>query len=1199
MAINVSNPTSATGRTTAAELLRERFYFLRQDLSYIKRVAGAPDSRMPRSTLPAVPPSAKREMLQERNALIEKTLPRYVAGERLYPLPLHPDGAVPCCTLRVNGEGIRPHGVKLKGNAVMLTRTFGSRPGHPPLNLELDALLATLPADLVREALLTHVYTPGTVEGFDKRLGMITSQTTKSIYKVLPKGTKACLDRLEKLLPVDLTKLPDWNGGDGDLLEMLQTVSITGHASAGAPYWRKKKDCMEQIFYVVEHVVNAMKDGKLDELLKAQPELFVIECKNKTDRYEFSKLQDKTRPYFNPPAHFSLLASFLFQGLSKALYRVGGDRPTCNAYGWSAAHGGIGKLVDDVKRRKERGERGWCYVYGDDGDLYFVSGGGLYRVSPDVKQMDSCVDFDTIKLTFEYMRYMYTRACGESRLWDMIIMALVELMEKPRIMVSGTKLYTKDPNGLMSGIVGTTVFDTVKAAVSYTDLLESHASNPAALLDEAYVAKLMLERYGLVLKPGTWQPELVNLDPPPAYMSPDGDVTYQEESLFGRGKFLGVQYLRVSGPRKPDWVPWLPEADWASCLLAPRQGEEESGATERLRTQFDRIRGYLTTGAVFQPRIRQALDYWVDRIPSEIILMQPQGTTPPEGVLFGDDQETWEYPTPEFYPHAQWVFDVYADPDNTYGTMPEPMFAEHVMEAISELRLKNRKVRLEYNKKTETVEILPPTPSPPLEIGVDTTVVEVKEQKLTSHWQSKPPLRATEAPQEIPLTGTPYDLAYTQTEVSALKEVLLEAPPPPYMPSQGRVCTLREARNMVVDERPAEVSVMHRTGKEKNSLVHPPTPGGVAQMYIPGEVTLLQDFLSPHLQVPVAIPPSLSPSEATAKILNSNRLEAHFKISVVSQSPAVVEGRLQVYHLEYADGKTIKGEPRVMQLWKGPSQKAIKFAFAAWVCVQNKKISTQLLQQAAERDWSIGAEKAVVPFSEFPNDSRPPPPPSLLNPLCPATVPIELASGRLTVGAPPESAPTFLMPKLPEVPPTPEGPPTLLPRGLKPPPPPIERRPRVGAGAPLSVSSDEDDYEEFQNAVLIDSEEEGLPRYVPKALLEEVFRSAGIWNSRESPLKYHKNNDRQIAASLKRMLIKVQTRYKHASKKKDKAPAKVPPQPSKAPERAQKSPSKEARNDDRSRRPRGDGGNRGSGGKQRNSRARNRPPLVENRGRDR
>lgn len=1159
MAISVSNPTSATGRVTAEKMLQGRFYFLRQDLSYLKSIAGAAGSRRALSASPAPDPNIRKSLIQERNELITLHLPVETVSEGDYPLLKHSDGTVPLCTLRVDGTPVRPDKVKCRRNAVALTRRFGSRVGHPPLSIEIDALLTQFTQEEVRETLLKVVYTPGRKDGFINRLSLITDSHCKSIHNVVGMHLSSQMAHLDRLLPVDLQKLPDWMGKTGDLLTLLQDVVITGRASAGAPYWRKKGDCIEQIFYMVELIASHVRAGTLDTLLQEQPELFLIECKNKTDRYEYSKLKDKTRPYFNPPAHWSLLASYLFQGLSKALFKVGCGTPTTNAYGWSAAKGGIDKLVEDVKRRFARGERGWCYVYGDDGDLYFVAGGVLYRVSPDVKQMDSCVDFDTIVLTFRYIQHVYRKAHGESRLWDMIIEALIALLQNPRILISGTQLYTKAPDGLMSGIVGTTVFDTVKASVSYTDLLESHAQNPSQLLDEKYVSRIMMEKYGLRVKEGTWAPERVSLDPIPAAFDAQGNLIDPEDSLYGAGKFLGIQYVRATGPNRAQWLPYLPDTDWTTCVVAPREEDQEaqSSATGRLRTQFDRIRGYLTTGGAFSPRIRRALEYWLDQIPSEIILMQPQGTEPPEGIILGlDDELEWEYPTPEFVPTWKWVFDIYADPDNRFNESPPSIFTDEVLGLVTAARLKKRKVNMKL--VDGEVKFEPFVPKENLPIGVEMEVVtKHPPPNLSSHWKGPVPKRVEEYPPAVPMVGLPLDLAYEQTREQAVANALNNPPPPSFLNVGEPLLLLSEARSLIVDEPPANIPVVMRTTTGAVKTVHQATPGGALGPALTLDATLLFDVIHNHINKFVSIDVGLSMAEAAAKIINHHGYQTKFhgsnlKIKDGQKTKATVglrgfKNELYVDELGNKKNRCVKADREyIVQEWEGESLKQIREAFALLITERNKTLGQPVLDLMQHQDWSVGAEPTVAPYSQVPGDTRPDPPPALLLPQCPATIPVEQVDGTLTMKPPVVEAPPLPPPPNEKVrpppiqvlvdvaPPVPTAP-KPMPRSIYP----HEERMEERQGRRIYVlSSDTEasDEEIFENAILVpgSDEEDPVNNYIGFGEVDEVLKSVGALLSRESPLK-PKPSERYTIENLKTLLKIVTSKHK---KKDDKQKAK-------------------------------------------------------------
>lgn len=1020
MAINVSNPTSATGRKTVGAVLEGMAQYLRQDLAYLKALAGAPGARTPLSALEE-PPSGMVESFKAQINEVIGRLPVETTNEHEWPLPKHPDGAVPLCTLRNNGVLLRPTRMKAKGNAVATSRMFGGAlvPGD-----EIRALLASLPQDIVHQAVQSKIFTRGTVEGFEKRLALLTGKTVKSIFKSpgFPSAPAERMRLLERLLPVDTSLLPDWHGGEeADLMGMLrEAVKITPAASAGAPYWRAKGEVMTDIFYVIEHCIDKLKDGKLDELLKEQPELFVIECKNKEDRYDIEKLSDKTRPYFCPPAHWSLLASYLHQAISHALYKVGGSTPTWNAYGWSAAHGGITRLVREVHRRFNEGERGWGYVYGDDGDLYFRVNRLLYRVSPDVKQMDSCVDYDTIRLTYAYILHCFQRQWGASSFWVTIVKALLEIFEKPRILISGTQLYTKPADGLLSGIVGTTLFDTVKSAVAYNSLLESHASDPSKLLNAPYVTRWMLEHHGLVIKEGTWAPEALDLNVQPCQMTEVGDLIDPHLSLYGSGKFLGVQYVHVQGPVKTEWVPYLPDVDWATAILSPRDSSLGSGlsTTARQRLAFDRIRGYLTTGAALSRSLRLALYHWLDRLPGEVVLMQPQGTTPPEGVLFGEEQDTWEYPAPEFLPDPHWVFDLYAEEGNHWDKPRTAIFSEEVMSKVNVVRQQVRKVRIEM--KGDKTEIVPFVPQEVVLPQVLPEMVEVKQNVLESHWKGdSPPQRALHPEMRValPEVGVPFDLsvkgqtaaqARVNAELNVGKDSILHQVVDP-----GNVRPLKQVSRIVEGEtiRIPRTMISEETGTR---LVHPPTVGGFLPPVVGGSVSavLLKNSF-PTWEFVMVKNASLPVHAAAEWILQKRRIyiiwglpENYSRlVGEGADRVSVAESRVVLYWATMTTDNLPAHDLKEGQVWQGRSLKDIKLAFSTWVISQNKQGSQEAATKEAAKDWSMPADRSKVPYSFV---DGPLPKPEFLNPANPLDIRFEDRSGRVRVAgavAPPLIAP--------------------------------------------------------------------------------------------------------------------------------------------------------------------------------------------------
>lgn len=1114
MAINVSNPTSASGRKTIAEILEGKFYFRRQDLTYLRTLASS--GRTPLSALVAGPSEIKKSLLTLRDALIRERLPHKQVKEEVYPLAEHPDKVVPLCNLMLNDERLRPQ-INAHGNAVSLTRTFGSSAGRAP-NLEIEALLTVFPSDEVERALMAKVHTGGTLEGFKKRLALLSSSSCRSVNDVLGASPLSRNKVLERLLPVDTSLLPDWERGD-DLLELIKDTKLTAQSSTGAPLWGKKGECLEQMAYLTELFFTHMRAGTLDTLLKEQPEMFVIEVKNKIDRYDVDKLNDKTRPYVNPPAYLTIPFSWLCQHFCHALYKVGGDRPTANAYGWSAAQGGITNLVEDVKRREKAGERGWCYAYGDDGDVYMKVHGTLYRVSPDIKQMDSCVDFDTIRATLEYIKHCYGSAWGESPIWTAYLDVLLSVMEKPRLLVSGTKLYTKPADGLLSGIVGTTLFDTVKAAACYTDLLERHAQNPSDLMDEAYVARFMLARYGLVLKPGTWTPVPVQLDPEPAQWTEDGFLSDPEEALYGPGKFLGVNYVRAQGPKGPEWLPWLPEEDWLSCLLSPRSMlDQKMSITSYQRLMFDRIRGYLTTGAVFSRRVKLALDYWCDQLPGEVILMQPQGTTPPEGILLGEDSD-FTYPVPEFYPTREWVFDIYSQPGNKYDRPAQPLFTEEVIAQVSEVRKLKRKIKLDFSAEKGEVVVSDYVPkTEPLDVTIGLAMVKVPPTpKLETSWKGPTPKRVAEAPQSVPIPGVPIDMAYTQTETEARK-AFAKAPPVPVFAQNRAVAPVS-----LLSEHEGKVPVVCRTTMGGTPLVHPPTMGGVVGPRLELNATLKDEFLACRLTKFVNIPPKMQPASAAHTILNKNLYHPEWTFQSIHEGGRTyVRGLLKVIPREdrirdkVSHTHLARDQGKVVQSWEGANGVQIRESFYIWICAHNRSLGNKALETVQSKDWSLAADAQKVPLSAYVHDPRPPPLPELDLPECPATVPYENAGGVVQMIA------SAVLAEAPQA----------HPEDIIPPPPEFSDS---GNESSYLVSTDD---EEYENAVLHNGE------YAAIAELEKVFAAVASW-SKGVPLNPPLNIERPDLENLKALLSKYRKKVeKHAPKEKEsesEEPPELPP----------------------------------------------------------
>ncbi|APG76933.1 RdRp [Hubei permutotetra-like virus 2] len=557
----------------------------------------------------------------------------------------------PVSDLKYLGVQIHPEGTHQTKGQVSTKRNFG-RVGKQDAILS-SAALASYPLDKLEQLRDATVYTSGTPEGFSVRLKELTTRNCKSEGKPTMIAKK-----LAKLLPTQ--QLPDWH----DVDELFANVKLTASSGAGAPYWVPTKDAMSSVLgTVLPLVLEHIESGTLGKLAKEQPELFITELKNKTDRYAMDEVQRKTRPYVCQGKHFSFLFSCLTQPMCHSL-ETWDKSDTMNAYGWSMAHGGINRVYERVLQLRDVAvtKKKTLYkigLYGDDAKLFVCKkDGSVYAVDPDFKQMDGSVDYDTIQGVVKWMSNMYTEQHGESPLWDRVLSLMAVMASHPDMIVNGTTIYTKQKDGLLSGAVGTTLFDTAKSALAYADLIEQLEISPEMFFDTERVTKWMLKNHGLVVKPGTWTPEKLT-------MVPEHNVFWTQNKFLGM-RFLWREYKNDEGEDRFTLVPSLEEDEWLDLLLHPRDDINTVGKSlsdvAKQRQSLDRARGYLVTGAAFNPRISDVLKKAIDMVPAVAVLMAVStGGGKGEGPeLFQVVGEDFSYPTSEGVPNLRWITMLYS-----------------------------------------------------------------------------------------------------------------------------------------------------------------------------------------------------------------------------------------------------------------------------------------------------------------------------------------------------------------------------------------------------------------------------------------------------------------------------------------------------------------------------------------------------------
>nr|UHS71792.1 MAG: RNA-dependent RNA polymerase [Permutotetraviridae sp.] len=654
--MDASNPVANSSRCTLEVLESGVMSAKRQDLELLTKLAEGAD-RLLLTELPTRPGVDMKNARKEAKELIRR-------------LPQHPPkGALdvsfleivsesaPISGLVFEGAPLHPPGVNQKGGSVSVNRLFGPATQDHSL---LPKILMTIQAPEAEAALTKLIYSRGTATGLSVRMRKQMLRPTKSSLPALKKfGYKDLRGPLKEALPINPQEL--WDLSE-DLDSLLDKITVTANASAGPPYWADKSKCVTVMRdAVIPLIYTSIMEGRLGDLEREQPELFLAECKNKMDRYEIEKLEEKTRPYFNFPFHWTALFSILSQSYSKALkvFHQGGN----NAYGFSWAHGGAGKLVEWAQAQQEvTGKTPPGFIaYGDDVDIYYRLDGQLHRISPDFTQMDGSVDSDTVSVVVDMVVDAHAPPGSVFRgFWVEVGKVWKRMALNPNFLLDGTTVYRKPKGeGLATGVVGTTLFDTAKSVLAYKAWALEVASGKRDLLEESPARRYFQEAHGLEIKEGTWNPQQV---PEPA-----------EGGLFSPNKFLGMQIVfqrNSSGELRP--YPHLPLEDWLQLLLVEKRDQVQSeSAAVANRRAFDRLRGLMVTGAFSNPEASRLIGNLLNTTPANVILMQVQlgggRGAPPEYAHLDDGN--FVYPSSSGLPTGEWCRALY-DLDET-PEMPE------------------------------------------------------------------------------------------------------------------------------------------------------------------------------------------------------------------------------------------------------------------------------------------------------------------------------------------------------------------------------------------------------------------------------------------------------------------------------------------------------------------------------------------------
>lgn len=604
---------------------------------------------------------------------------------------LQPRGTIPVSGLMLNGIPIHPPGKYQEKGNVKVNRLFG--PGKRDLEW-LRRINLFMTEDELQGPLRKFAYCRGSPEGMVTRLKELTTRKVPQITTSLGVSKQQVISRIIRLLPVDLDLLRqmpiNWHS---DLSEQFQDLETSKISSAGAPYWKPKPQAAVEAMDVVLPLLHeAISEAKIPELFKKQPELFLGEVKNKLDRYEPSKFSTKTRPYLALPFHWQALFSMMSQKFTQALKLFYQDGS--NAYGFSWAHGGATKLVEFARDCKnlEEGGRPKFMAYGDDCDIYFRRKGVLYRIAPDFRQMDGSVDHETVKLAVVYITACLSEAWGENPFFERVAEWWVLFATNPLFMVDSDIAYQKkQKDGLMTGVVGTTFFDTVKTVLAYDEWATQVADyKEYKYLEEGHAISWFRDKFGLHVKEGTWKPSVVQ-----EYAIPG--------ALWSDQKFLGTMLKFEQGPNRVEPVPYLDEDDWLSLLLNPRDdpsvkvksggGRGKESYLSRSRKWFDRLRGYYITGAFSNDRIRLLLGSLLNMTDPVAVVMGVQANRGTGEAPEANFLEDFQWPDSAGVPSLQWAQNLYFTAENQWEEALWIKLFPSIEDQLTDYRRRNKPLK--------------------------------------------------------------------------------------------------------------------------------------------------------------------------------------------------------------------------------------------------------------------------------------------------------------------------------------------------------------------------------------------------------------------------------------------------------------------------------------------------------------------------
>jgi len=434
----------------------------------------------------------------------------------------------------------------------------------------------------VQASLAYHVQS-GPLLGLYKRLIL-----NAGAQKVAHVDWNAYKERILRLLPFDASRAQSLAG-----LSLKDVkVELNLRSGSGYPFQQPKAEVVKQSYELACLVLRAIHEGKLQDLMRERPELFLVQLKNKLDLYEYAGTKDSVRPYFVFPYHLVWLFAAVWQNVSRCMVGFSDDVRTFNMHGFRWQRGGAQRLYDWILSVSD--EDGLhCKAYSDDNLWVWVVRGpdgrrSVYILTPDYVKMDNSLHEDHGK-----MGYWYACEVLKSSL-DATWKKVTELscrMAFVTVVAIGHAIQVLMKHNLKSGVPGTPEFDQLASAHGALVFGDALKESTGALHERLAQASLVLEqRTGLKIKAGT-----LNLR------------EFEPEQDSYAWTFLGKFLVAVPGVRPRVYVPCSDPVRALASMASPKSSLR---GLALVAAQMTRVRDITVAGAFPHRQLYYGASQW-------------------------------------------------------------------------------------------------------------------------------------------------------------------------------------------------------------------------------------------------------------------------------------------------------------------------------------------------------------------------------------------------------------------------------------------------------------------------------------------------------------------------------------------------------------------------------------------------------------